>query len=101
MRTRLLPIVQLQEILAATKDSEDLGFEPLSASRTIEDDTDCRRHPWARILVKVYEVDPLECLKCGTEMKIITVIQEPEEIRSIFAHLVKIAEGFRAFTASI
>ena len=29
------------------------------------------------------------CEKCGSDMKVIAVIQEPHEIRKILAHLVK------------
>jgi hypothetical protein len=40
---------------ATTDDPEDLGYEPLSASKTGEADADCRRQTWARLLVNVYE----------------------------------------------
>ena len=70
-------------------DPEDLGFEPLSASETVEVDADYRKQAWARLLAKVYEIDPLVCPKCGSEMTVIAVIQDPVEIRVILAHLVK------------
>ena len=38
---------------------------------------------------EVYEVDPFICPKCGSEMKVIAVIQEPQEIKRILGHLVK------------
>jgi hypothetical protein len=47
----------------------------------------------ARLLAKVYEVEPLACAKSGSEMKVIAVIQETEEIRRILAHLVKIGRS--------
>jgi hypothetical protein len=34
----------------------------------------------------VYEIDPLVCPKCGWEMKVVAVIQDPVEIRDILAH---------------
>ena len=54
-------------------------------------------------LAKVYEIDPLVChrtharavraandqRKCGWEMRVIAVIQDPVEIQDILAHLVK------------
>ena len=40
---------------AATDDPEDLGFEPLSASETVEVDADCRKQAWAGLLTKVYD----------------------------------------------
>ena len=77
----------------ATDDTADLDFEPLSASETVEVDADCRKQAWARLLAKVYEVDPLVCPKCGSKMKVIAVIQETKEIRRILAHLVKIGRS--------
>jgi len=47
------------------------------------------KRAWARLLAKVYEIDPLVCPRCGWEMKIIAVIQDPVDIRDIRAHLVK------------
>jgi hypothetical protein len=47
------------------------------------------RKAWARLLSKVYEIDPMVCPKCGSEMKVIAVIQEPEKIKRILQHLVK------------
>ncbi len=46
-----------------------------------------RRRSWARLLRKVYEVDPLECPKCGYALEIIAVIEQPSVIRQILQHL--------------
>ena len=51
------------------------------------------KRAWARLLAKVYEVDPFVCPKCGSEMKVIAVIQEPDEIKRILRHLVKIGRS--------
>jgi hypothetical protein len=48
------------------------------------------KQAWARLLAKVYESDPLICPKCGGEMKVIAVIENPDEIKRILRHLVKI-----------
>jgi len=48
------------------------------------------RKAWARLLTKVYEIDPMVCPKCGSEMRIIAVIRNPPEIRKILKHLKKI-----------
>jgi len=45
------------------------------------------RPSWARLLHKIFEVDPLLCPQCGTEMKVISVIVEPEVIDKILAHI--------------
>jgi hypothetical protein len=50
------------------------------------------KHPkstWARLIAKIYEVDPLVCPKCGSEMKILAVIMDSYEINKILQHLVK------------
>jgi len=62
----------------------------------------------ARLLAKVYEVDPMVCPKCGAEMKcrdrssdfvlrydpyVIAVIEDPDELRRILRHLVKIGRS--------
>ena len=41
------------------------------------------------LLAKVYEVDPLVCPKCGGEMKVIAIIEDPDEIKHILLHLGK------------
>ena len=45
------------------------------------------RANWARLIQKVYEVDPLACPKCGGTMRIMAVIDEPAVIRRILKHL--------------
>ncbi len=36
-----------------------------------------------------YEVDPLICLKCGSEMVVLAIITNPEEVHKILNHLRK------------
>ncbi len=42
---------------------------------------------WARLIKKVYEVDPLKCPKCGGAMKIKAFIRDPKEISRICENL--------------
>ena len=42
---------------------------------------------WAKLIQKVYEVDPLVCPKCAHSMRIIAVIDELAVIRNILKHL--------------
>ena len=44
---------------------------------------------WARLLRRVFEVDPLTCPSCGAEMKIVAVITEVPVIDGIVRHLKK------------
>jgi len=66
---------------------EGPGFEPLDDGEEVT--INARKRAWARLLAKVYDIDPLVCPKCGCEMTVIAVIQDPVEIRDILAHLVK------------
>jgi len=42
---------------------------------------------WARLIQKVYEVDPLACPECGARMKVISFINDAMVIRRILDHL--------------
>ena len=45
------------------------------------------RKSWARLIQKMYEVNPLVCPNCKNEMKIISVIEDEEVIKKILKHL--------------
>jgi hypothetical protein len=47
------------------------------------------RANWARLIRKVFEVDPLLCGKCGSEMKIVAVVTDPKVVDRIIRHLDK------------
>jgi hypothetical protein len=51
------------------------------------------RSTWARLIAQVYEVDPLVCPRCSAPMRILAVITQPEEVRKILSHLVKIGRS--------
>ena len=44
------------------------------------------RKRWAELIYRIYEVDPLTCLRCGAQMKILAFITEPTVIRRILDH---------------
>lgn len=46
-----------------------------------------RRRNWARLLKKIYEVDPLTCPRCQSPMQIVAFIEEAGVIRQILQHL--------------
>jgi hypothetical protein len=48
-----------------------------------------RRRAWAQLLRRVYEVNPLTCPKCGTEMTIVSVSLDPAVIKTILDHIRK------------
>ena len=45
------------------------------------------RKNWARLIQKIYEVDPLTCPKCHGRMRIISFIEDEEVIKKILKHL--------------
>ena len=45
------------------------------------------RRTWARLLRKIFEIDPMLCSRCGAEMKIISVITDPRIVDRILRHL--------------
>ncbi len=56
----------------------------------IENDTPearAARRAWARLIKKIYEVDPLICPECSGPMRLISFIEEEEVIRKILEHL--------------
>jgi hypothetical protein len=46
-----------------------------------------RRRAWARLIKMVYETNPLTCPRCGSEMRVLAVITEPDVIDKILDHL--------------
>lgn len=60
------------------------------------DETECNisskacKRAWARMLVKIYEINPFTCPRCGSEMKVIAVIRDTSEIKKILKHLRKV-----------
>ena len=45
------------------------------------------RKNWARLIQKIYHVDPLLCPKCMGSMKIISFIEDSEIVKKILKHL--------------
>ena len=48
-----------------------------------------KRSAWARMINKVYGINPLICSKCGSEMRIVAFIMEQEQIDRIMEYLKK------------
>ena len=42
-----------------------------------------RKQSWARLLQKVYEVDPFVCPKCHGTMSVVAIIEDPKELAKI------------------
>ncbi len=44
---------------------------------------------WARLLHGIFEIDPLLCPKCGSGMKVVSVITEPEVVDKILKSITR------------
>ena len=53
-----------------------------------------RKSAWAACIKRIYEIDPLECPKCKSQMRIIAFIQDEHSIKDIMR-----AEGLPDFRA--
>ena len=42
---------------------------------------------WRELIKKVWEVDPYTCPRCGSEMRMIALIDDSDVIRKILSHL--------------
>ena len=61
--------------------------QPTPGSKNPSAERDASRACWARLIRKVFEVDPLICPRCGAEMKVIAVLTEPKVVDKILRHL--------------
>jgi hypothetical protein len=66
-----------------------MGIRAMLAGESAKDKTRMkeRRKNRARLIQKIYEIDPLTCPKCSGKMKVISVIEDEEVIRKILKHL--------------
>jgi hypothetical protein len=64
------------------------GVAPASHAAQVEArDTRAIRRSWAQLIKRIYEVDPLVCPSCGSEMTVIAFITEHDVIDAILRHL--------------
>jgi hypothetical protein len=77
-----------RKMAAENGDAETVGAGPGSrAARTESSNARARRRSWAQLIKRIYEVDPLVCPTCGSEMKVIAFISEHDVIDAILRHL--------------
>ena len=61
--------------------------EPASSMQDRSPYSRRRRQQWAALLKKVWDIDALKCPKCGGNMKVISIIEQPSVIKRILKHL--------------
>ena len=68
-----------------------------SSGRKRDDGPDARamRRGWAQLIKRIYEVDPLVCPLCGSEMKLIAFIIDHAVVDKILTNLKRRAEDKR------
>jgi hypothetical protein len=70
---------------------------PSPTARAEAHDARALRRSWAQLIKRIYEVDPLLCPSCGSEMKVIAFITEHDVVDAILRHLErKESQGARA-----
>ena len=63
-------------------------IEPVESLKVERPDEKARpNRNWARLIQKIYEVDPLTCPKCQGIMRVISIIEDQEVIDKILRHL--------------
>ncbi|MBA7494160.1 hypothetical protein ES702_04733 [subsurface metagenome] len=67
--------------------------EPLPETKEYSVNEKQRKSTWARLIKKVYGVDPFICPRCGGAMKIIAIILDSEETTKLLKHLKKIGRA--------
>jgi hypothetical protein len=66
---------------------QEITLTPLPVTRDEVHNARALRRSWARLIKRVYEVDPLLCPSCGSEMKVIAFITEHDVVDAILRHL--------------
>jgi hypothetical protein len=75
---------------AEAENGEVGGAGPTSRAARVEPrSARALRRSWARLIKRIYEVDPLLCPSCGSEMKMIAFITEHDVVDAILRHLAK------------
>lgn len=46
-----------------------------------------RYHRWADLMRRTFEIDVLQCRRCGGRMRLIATIEDPEIVRKLLDHL--------------
>lgn len=62
------------------------GVSPDADADTQDFRRECRR-TWARLIQRVYEVNPLICPHCGSTLEVVAFIDAPATIQKILQHL--------------
>jgi hypothetical protein len=60
---------------------------PTACTEDLPPEQRARRRSWARLLRRIFEVDPLLCPRCQVQMRIVSVLTEPTVVDRIVRHV--------------
>ncbi len=75
------------ELDAGASNDPELALDAVTIVEPVDFSRGDARRRWAELIRLIYEVDPLTCPRCGGEMRVIALIQEPKVIDKILKHL--------------
>ena len=76
-----------EEVAESACPSGDGQAPSIRAKKDQGPDARALRRSWAKLIKRIYEVDPLVCPSCGSEMKVIAFIIEHAVVDAILRHL--------------
>ena len=80
--------VRKKDELVNNNENQESGSVSITTSIAVSDLSRKKfRKNWARLIQKIYFVDPLVCPKCGGGMRIISFIEDDATIKKILMHL--------------
>jgi hypothetical protein len=76
-----------KECIEITKEFLSQGDDAVPCILEPQGNEKAFRKSWARLIQKIYEVNPLVCPKCQGPMRVISAIDDRQVIRAILEHL--------------
>ncbi len=73
----------------------DLKIEAYASKLIVKPQAKTGSKTWARLIAKVYEVDPLKCEGCGAQIKLVAFIKDAISITKILTHLREDVEALK------
>ncbi|MDZ7779974.1 MAG: transposase zinc-binding domain-containing protein [Gemmatimonadota bacterium] len=83
----LTPILQRRDAEEVASSSEPAGDATAPGSVCDHGPDRGPRRRWAQLLARVYEIDPLRCLACHGQMRILAFLTDPAVVRPLLRHL--------------
>ena len=82
-----------RHVLYASRTKGQWPDKPHVEESTVSVSNKESRYSWAKLIAQVYETDPLECPRCGSQIQVLALITETEEALKILRNLAKIGRS--------